>query len=149
MTTIATSTQAQTATHERVRRAVTVLAGVASTLAVWAVAALLLGIDLTVKMGHGQPPIVIGFGAVAATSLAASLAGWASLAALERFTSKARTIWTTVAIVVLLVSFVPLAAVDASAAAKVTLASLHLVVATVLVVGLTRPLTGHPHGARR
>lgn len=148
MRTIATPAQLQTTTHTRTRRAVTVLIAVAGVLAVRAVAASLLGVDLSVTTGHGQPPMMIGFGAVAATSLAASLAGWASLATLERFSDRARTIWTSTAIVVLLVSFAPLAAVDASGAATVTLALLHVIVATVLILGLTRPLTGFLHGGR-
>lgn len=148
MRTIATPTQLQTMRPTRTRRAVTVLVAVASALAVWAVAVSLLGVDLSIASGHDQPPMLIGFGAVAATSLAASLAGWASLAVLERFNDRARTIWTTTAIVVLLVSLAPVAAVDTSGAATATLALLHLIVATVLILGLTRPLTGTRHGGR-
>lgn len=146
MSTIATPTQLHTATRKR--RVVTALLAVASALAVWAVAAALLGVDLSVTMGHGQPPMTIGFGAVAATSLAASLAGWAALAVLERFSDHARAIWTTTAIVVLLASFAPLTVVDASGAATTTLALLHVVVAIVLILGLTRPLAGFLHGRR-
>lgn len=150
MTTIAPSVQPRTTTHVRIRRAATVLVVVASALAARAVVASLLGVDLTVGMGHGQPPMMIGFGLVAATSLVAALAGWASLAALEWFSRRARAIWITVAIVVLLVSFAPLAALDAAGAAKAALVSMHLVVAAVLILGLTRrPLTSHLNGARR
>lgn len=147
MTSVATPTH--TATTVRARRAFIVLAAVTSALAGWAVAAPLFGVDLTVHLGNNQPPMTIGPGPVIATALAASLAGWASLTVLERFTVRPRTIWTTTAIIVLLVSFGPLGVADASNAAKATLASLHLIVAAVLIPGLTRPSTSNPHGEHR
>jgi Family of unknown function (DUF6069) len=53
--------------------------------------------------GNGAPRAV-GIDFVLGASLVASLFGWGLLAVLERRTSRARTIWTAVAIVVVLVS---------------------------------------------
>ena len=72
---------------------------------------------------------------VAVTSLAASLAGWALLAVLERFTARARTIWTATALVFALLSLAgPLSALPSTSAADaLALAFMHVAVAVVLV----------------
>lgn len=124
------------------RRAVTVFSAVAAAALTWAIAVPLLNTDLTLTIGD-QSPSTVGIGPVIVTSLVATLAGWASLTALERFSSHARAIWTAVATTALLVSFAPLVAAEATTAAKATLALLHVVVATVLIPGLTRQPTAH------
>lgn len=146
--TTATPTQLHITNSTRARRIVTVLVAVVGALAVRAIAGPALGVDVSVTTGPGRAPMAIGFGAVTATSLAAALAGWASLAIVERFSDRARTLWATTATVVLLASLVPVAMVEASGAATATLALLHLVVAAVLIPGLTRSLSRFPHGGR-
>jgi predicted permease len=75
---------------------------------------------------------------VIVTSLAASLAGWILLAVLERWTRRARTIWTILAAVVLVASFGgPLTAVAATTT-KLALSLMHLAVGAALIPTLAR-----------
>lgn len=61
------------------------------------------------------------------------LLGWGALALLERFTRYARASWTVLAIVVTLLSLVPIFLVDATVATQVALTVLHLAPAAVIV----------------
>ena len=66
-------------------------------------------------------------------TLVFSLLGWGALALLERFTRRAKTIWTALAGVVLALSLVPIAIEQATADTKAMLVLIHLAVAAVLV----------------
>jgi hypothetical protein len=66
-------------------------------------------------------------------TLVFSLLGWGALALLERYTRRAKTIWTVLATAVLALSFVPLAIEQATADTKIMLSLIHLAVAAVLV----------------
>jgi peptidoglycan/LPS O-acetylase OafA/YrhL len=117
-------------------RVISVAGAALAAVAVWAVAAL-LGSHLLIRFGDGAPQTV-GLGLVAGSSLVASLFAWALLAGLERRTSRARTIWTAVALVVLLVSLsLPLTA-GTTMSTKAALALMHVVAAAVLILGLRR-----------
>jgi hypothetical protein len=132
-------------------RTLAVVAAALSALAVWLVTDPLLGIDLTTPTGPGSqelqhltPALVVG------TSLVVALAGWGLLALLERFTSRARTIWTAIAVLVALLSLIgPLSSI-ASAANGLALALMHLAVGAVLIPILagTSPSPARPAGAR-
>lgn len=116
-----------------VRRGVTVVAATAAALAVWGLAVVVAGVDLSVRTGATVQQV--GAGAVAVASLAAASAAWALLALLERFLRRPRRVWTGIAVAVGAVSLLgPLGAVNT--AALVVLVALHLVVAVVLVAGL-------------
>ena len=118
-------------------RALVVVGAVAAPLGVWLVAVPLLGVDLQVRPNGGAAQTV-GAGAVAAAGLTAALLGRALLALLERRTTRARTVWTAVAVTVLLLSLAgPVTGARTASAAAVLLA-LHLAVAAVLIVGLRR-----------
>jgi hypothetical protein len=121
----------------RQTRVMAVLGAAAATLTVWAAAGPLAGIDLTVRMGPDQPAQQVGPVAVALMTATVGLAGWALLALLERLTPRrARTAWTVVAAVALLLSLTgPLAA---TAGARTALVGMHLAAAAVLVPVLTR-----------
>jgi Family of unknown function (DUF6069) len=134
---VTTTTRYAPATVGRVRlnRALGVAGGTAAALAIWAVAVPLLGLHLLVRFGNSAPQSV-GAGLVLGASLAASMCGWGLLVVLERRTAHARTIWTGVAIVVLLVSLsLPLTA-GTTLPTKAALALMHVAVATVLVLAL-------------
>jgi predicted permease len=123
-------------------RGLGVAGGVAAAVAVWVIAVPILGLHLLVRFGNG-PSQSIGLDFVVGATLIASLLGWALLAVLERRTPRARTIWTVVAVVVLLVSLsLPLTA-GIAASTKVALAAMHLAVAAVLIPTLraTSPAT--------
>ena len=117
-------------------RAVTVTAATTAAAAIWLVAAT-AGTTLTVGM-QGRPPMTIGLRLVIATALAASLAGCGALALLERLTKHARTWWTGTAIATLLASFGPILAAQTTGGVRLTLALMHIAVATVLILGLRR-----------
>lgn len=84
----------------------------------------------------GLPPMVVNLPMVVSAVIAVSLAGWGLLALLERRTDRARRIWTTVAVAVLLISLVPLPTVEATTATRVYLALMHIAVGVVLIPGL-------------
>jgi hypothetical protein len=127
----------------RRRRALTVTGATAAAVLPW-IAARAGGVELEVTTG-GQPITVDLLGVVSA-ALAASLAGWGVLALLERLTSRARRIWTAIAVAVLLVSLVPLLVAEAAIVTVVYLALMHVAVGTVLIPGL--PGGGSPSDAR-
>jgi hypothetical protein len=116
-------------------RALSIGGAVIAAVAVWVIAVPLLGLHLVVRFGDGAPETV-GVDFVVGASLIASLVGWGLLAMLERRTSRARTIWTAVAIAVLLVSLsLPLTA-GTTASTKAVLAMMHVAAAAVLIPGL-------------
>jgi hypothetical protein len=116
-------------------RALSVAGATLAAAAVWVVAVRLLGTHLLVRFGAGAPQTV-GIGLVVGASLVASLCAWGLLALLERRTSRALTIWTVVAVVVLLVSLsLPLTA-GVAVSTKATLALMHVAAASVLIPSL-------------
>ncbi|RII13847.1 hypothetical protein DSC45_23105 [Streptomyces sp. YIM 130001] len=129
--TVATSTR-------RRRRAGVVLAATGAALAGRLLADPLLGQDLRITEGEGssQQVLEIGLFPVIVASLLIGAAGWAALAALERFTRRARPVWTGVALLVLVASFLPLTGTGMSGGTRASLALLHLAVAAVLIPGL-------------
>jgi hypothetical protein len=114
-----------------------VLGATAAAVAIWAVATA-AGADLTVSFGPGQPIQKITVVNVVVAALVGSLAGWGLLALLRRFTTKARAIWTVTAIVAALLSLAGPLSTISSPGTKAWLVSMHLAVATVLIVVLRR-----------
>ncbi|MBB6346650.1 DUF6069 family protein [Nonomuraea muscovyensis] len=127
-----------TAAGARRRTRVLAVGGAVLAAVLVGLAAAVLGIELRVDMRNGQPPMVIGLPLVAGFALAFALLGWGALAVLERFSERAATIWTWLAVIVLLVSFVPILFAEATAGARTVLAAMHLAVAAVLVPLLRR-----------
>jgi Family of unknown function (DUF6069) len=108
-----------------------------AAVAVWTIEVPLLGIRLLTQFGNAAPQSV-GIALVVVSSLAGSLAGWGLLAILERRFARARTIWTGIAIAVLLVSFSAPISAGTTTTTKVALAMMHLAVAAVLIPTLRR-----------
>ena len=111
-----------------------VLSATAAAVAVWIVATL-AGAELSVSFS-GQPIQKITVINVVVAALVGSLAGWGLLALLRRFTTNARAIWTVIAIAFLMLSLGGPLLSTASAGTKAALVAMHLVVATVTIVGL-------------
>jgi hypothetical protein len=122
-------------------RALATGGAVLATALLWTVAHI-LGIELRVDTRTGLPALAITLPLVIASTLAASLLAIATRRQLGRFTDRSSTVWTRLALAVLLLSLTPMAYVEASAAAKVTLATMHLAVAAVLI-----PLLAHGNGS--
>jgi hypothetical protein len=118
----------------RRRRALTVAGATAAAMAVWLVARA-AGTEPTVTM-RGQAPMVIGLPIVVVTALAASLAGWIAVSALERLIRQPRPWWPAVALAALAASFLPILSGQADGATRITLTMLHIAVAAVLIPGL-------------
>ena len=140
-------------THPWRARALAVVAATLAALAVWLVTDPLLGIDLIGTTRPGSQELMsITPALVAGTSLVVALAGWALLALLERFTARARTIWTAVAVVFALLSLAgPLSVLASTSAANaLALALMHLAVAAVVIPMLagTPPAPARPAPAR-
>ena len=76
---------------------------------------------------------------VLGATLAFALIGWGTLALLERVTRRGRVIWAVVAALVLLVSYGPVLAVEASTGTKVLLSIFHFTVAAALFPLLRAP----------
>lgn len=120
---------------QRGARLLAVATAVLASVALWFVAEVPLGIQLQAPAGTASPePIDIGPLNVALASLVLSLVAWRLLAALERLTQHARTIWVLLALVGLGVSLsMPLSGTAVSAADRVVLVVMHLVVAAILI----------------
>ncbi len=135
-----TSTSDRTASTAKAR-GLAVLATVVGATIVWLVA--VLGFDVELKAPIGGPGSTelgdVLLPTVIVTAIIVSLAGWASLAIAERFVPRGRTVWTVVAVIVLLLSFgAPLGGAGLETSSRVTLALLHLTVGGTLLALLTR-----------
>jgi hypothetical protein len=116
---------------------------VAAALAVWAVLSQLAGIDLQAKQGSTMH---VGAASVFFASAAMAFAGWSLLAILEHNTVNARKVWTVVALIACITSLGSPVFGGIGVGAKLGLASLHLVVGAVTILGLRR--TALPASAR-
>jgi hypothetical protein len=124
------------------RRALVVVGAVIAAALVWVVAVPVLDANVTIPEGPGSTVRTeLEFPLVVITALVAALAGWALLSVLERFTTKARTVWTGIAIAVLVLSL-PYAP-GFTATERLVLGLMHLAVAVVLIPGL-RAATNSP-----
>ncbi|HJV12633.1 MAG TPA: DUF6069 family protein [Propionibacteriaceae bacterium] len=123
-------------TSPRRARALAVMAATLTALAVWLITDPLLGNDIYAPAAPGSEQLMpITAALVAITSLVAALAGWALLALLERFTARARTIWTVIALVFALLSLAgPMSALPSTSGADaLALAFMHVAVTVVLI----------------
>ncbi|MEU8391235.1 DUF6069 family protein [Micromonospora sp. NPDC048842] len=98
------------------------------------------GVDLAVRSADSTRQVTVA--AVIVATAVAALAGWALLAVLERRTNRSRVWWTSIAVVVLLLSLVTGPPSGVGGGAKATLALLHLSVGVVLIIGLPRSRPG-------
>jgi hypothetical protein len=119
------------------RRALTVALAVVATVVVWTIADPVLGADLKVKASGGSIT-AIGLGSVIFVTLLSGLAGWGTLALLERLARRTgRRIWTIAASVILVLSLLLGPTAGVTDGAKISLALLHITAGLVLIFGLT------------
>ncbi|WP_350275309.1 DUF6069 family protein [Kribbella sp. HUAS MG21] len=130
-----TTQQFATPLSRRSRLAVVGVAALAA-LADWVVLSPVGGVVLVARQGGATQHV--GAVAVVLSTVGVSLAGWGLLAILERRTARARAIWTLVASLVCVLSLGSPLINGIGAGAKLGLASLHLVVGAVVVLGLRR-----------
>jgi hypothetical protein len=114
-----------------------VLGAIVAASAVWVVAVPVLGLQLKTRFDN-QDTQDVGLGLVLIAALVGSLAALGVLVLLEKVSTRAITIWTAVAVVVLLASLsLPLVA-GTTTPAKGALALMHMAVATVLITTFRR-----------
>jgi hypothetical protein len=70
---------------------------------------------------------------IAIVTLVIGLAGWATLACLERVTSRGRAVWSVLATAIVLLSLVPIWIERATTETRLLLAVIHVVVGLALV----------------
>ena len=117
----------------RARRAIVVAAAAATTAAGW-LAGQLAHIDYLIGTPLGTRSITLAQVSVATAIF--GLAGWALYAVLERYTSRARPLWITIAVVVLALSIAPIFVLRAGIDTRLALTGLHCLAAAVLIPGL-------------
>ncbi|MDL5158399.1 DUF6069 family protein [Actinomycetospora termitidis] len=120
---------ARTGPSRRVRRGLGIVVTLLVTLATWAVGAL-AGADyvITDAMGSVRIDLVV----VTQVTLVLTLAGWATLALLERLTRRGTAIWTVLAVVVLVASYVPVFLVEATTGTRIALVAVHTAVGVLI-----------------
>lgn len=116
-------------------RLVVVAVAAAAALADWAILAPLAGLTLTARQGGIQH---IGAAAVLAATIVVAFAGWGLLAILERRSPRARDTWTVIATIVCVLSLGSPLTNGIGLGAKLGLASLHLIVGAIVILGLRR-----------
>ncbi|MGZ0153258.1 DUF6069 family protein [Kribbella sp. WER1] len=121
-------------TPTRGRLAVVGLAVVAALID-WMLLAPVAGLTLTARQAGVQH---IGFPAVVISTAVVGLLGWGLLAILERRTPRARRTWTVIAAIVCVTSLGSPLMNGIGVGAKLGLASLHLVVGAIVILGLRR-----------
>ena len=116
------------------RRAAVIAGAVTAAALAWVVIVPLLGTDVTVPESPSSDERVdLGIVPVVVMATLASLAGWALLTVLERFTARALTVWTVIAALVLVATMPWDAAFTGSE--RVALVILHLAVGVPLILG--------------
>lgn len=122
----------------RLERLLAVVSAVGAALAVWLVARFGIGVEVG-EPGSSGPANQVGTATIVVVGAVASLAGWALLAGLERFTRRAARWWAMIAAGVAIVSLVgPLTTPGFTPSGRVVLGVLHLVVGAVVIPWLYR-----------
>lgn len=115
------------------QRAIVIGVAVIAALLIWLIADPIAGVTLEADTGNGNIQR-IGLIAIIVVTTLAGLLGWGLLALLERMTSRARTIWLVLSVILLLVSLLG-AWGGTSTGARATLLAMHLAVGTILIAG--------------
>lgn len=110
----------------------TIISAVVAAMAIWAISTFIGGVDLSVNDGA----LEVGLLDVVVVSAGVGLVGWGLLAFLERQTSRAWTIWRTIAIVLLIVSMLGALGADTTLG-RTTLSLLHAAVGVILIKGFS------------
>ena len=74
----------------------------------------------------------IGLVIVTQVTLVVGLVGWATLALLEHVTSRGTAIWTVLALVVLVASYIPVFLVEATTSTRIALLAVHTAVGVLI-----------------
>lgn len=120
-------------------RSLAVVIATGSAIAVWALFSA-AGVEPQIPVDADRELQPLGVGPVVTVALVASFAAWLLAGALERWAaSRARSIWTVVAVTVFALSLLPVLSVD-GAADKLALWAMHAAVAAALIPLFRRTL---------
>ncbi len=150
-----TSTAPVDAGRRRRFRLLAVAGAIMAALGLWAIVELGFGFDVRSPgeaFGGASGTSDVGPLQVIVASGVGSLAGWALLALLERFSSRARAVWVAIALLALLASLGgPLSGTGITAANRAVLVCMHLLVAAIVIPSfyLSSPAPSHGAGAAR
>lgn len=134
-----TDTRLGSRSRRRRARALAMVAGAVGAGGVH-LGALAAGVDMEVPAFGGEGKLQIALVGVILSALVAVAIGWAVAAASERWAPRPRPVWLAFALVGLALSFVPLVAIEATAATRWVLAAEHVVVAAVVLPTFARTL---------
>ncbi|BBH69817.1 hypothetical protein ACTI_65020 [Actinoplanes sp. OR16] len=121
-------------THRRTGRAITVAAGAAGALLLWAVNVPWGGLDLTVRQGGAVQEI--GPVAVVVTALLAGFAAWGLLAVLERLSARPVPTYRIIASILLVISLAGPLGSAIGLSSTLVLVGMHVTVGAALIIGL-------------
>jgi hypothetical protein len=121
----------------RLRRLATVAGAALAGIVIWSVCVPALGIDL--RVGSGPAAQTVGPLNILVVSVGCGAVAWMLLALLERLSVRGRLIWRICGWAVLVLSLAGPAALAQSTSALIGLLAMHLVVGSVLIVGLAWP----------
>lgn len=127
-------TDTTTTAARRTGRAITVAAGAAGALLLWAVNDPWAGIDLAVRQGDATQHI--GPVAVVVAALIAGLAAWGLLALLERTVRRPARTFQIIALIVLVLSLAGPLGNGVGTSSRLVLLGMHLTVGAALILGL-------------
>ena len=131
-TTTTTAARAVSDAKQGRARALCAAGGVLSAALAWIVEVPVLGIHLDFRFGASHIQ-TIAAGQVIGVTMAVSLLGWLLLALLERRTSHARLLWTTIALAAVAASLALPLAVATSTSAVAGLIIMHLTVGAAVI----------------
>ena len=126
--------------RRRTRTRVLAVGGGAIAATLVHLVALALGAEMAVPAFDGQGTQQIAAVGVALSALVGALVGWGLALAAGRWCARPRATWLLVVAVGLLLSFVPVIAIEATAVTRAVLALEHLAVAAVMIPVLARTL---------
>jgi hypothetical protein len=118
-------------------RMIAVSCALVATCLLW-IAAHGAGVAMKVGLHSGRLPQTFGLPFLFGFALLISLLGWATLVILERFTRRPLHIWTSLAVATFVLSFIPIAAAEASPGTKTVLSLIHIAVGGSLLIGFRR-----------
>ena len=119
------------------QRAIGVAVATLLAAVLWALETQVFSVQILIRFGASAPQTV-GIVAVILSSLAGAVAGWGLLTVLERRIARAGDIWTAIAALALLASFVLPILAATTISAKVSLSLLHVAVAGVIIPAFRR-----------